>query len=299
MILYVGNSKTKLQQKLLGVKHFCAEPCGTLYLPPNNPKVLLDSGAFADVRRGRITFEEALERQLAYEQRYGFISERLVSYDLLIDEQLQGDRQVKDRWGEGKGWNAVETTIAATEFLAARRRELAPRQLVLSCHGVTAEQYITCMKAILEIVEPQDCIGLGGWCIVGQRRELASLFWDAMNAVLPMIAKAGVKDVHIFGLAWVSIMREWAIRCRDLGLRASNDTSRFHFELSRGMMLDTASGKSLWVRLDLERPMPCYSDMLRTKRNLALDHDLAVQNIETAYEFFQHIEDWIPNGALF
>jgi hypothetical protein len=280
------------------VKHFCAEPGKRLHLPSGDCHVLLDSGAFGDVRRGRITFQEALQRQLDYEERCAFVSERLVSYDMLIDEQLQGDRQIKSRWPRENGWQAVETTIAAAEFLVSRRRELAPRQLVLSCQGVTVEQYEACMEAILEIAEPQDCIGLGGWCIVGQRRELASLFWQAMDTVLPMIAAKGIKDVHIFGLAWVAIMKEWAVKCRDLGLRASNDTTRFFFELSRGLALDVLSGKSLWVRLDAGRLTPCYSDMLRTKRNLCLDHELAIQNIETAYEFFQHIEDWQPAGAL-
>lgn len=298
MILYVGNTNTGLQRRLVNVKHFCAEPEKKVHLPTNDCKVLLDSGAFADVRRGRLTFAAALTRQLAYEKRCGFISERLVSYDLLIDEQLQGDRQIKARWSEDAGWQAVEATIAAAQFLAERRQELAPRQLVLSCQGVTPEQYVECTKRILQIAEPQDCIGLGGWCIVGQRRELAGMFWEAMNPVLPLIA-AKCTDVHIFGLAWVAVLREWAIKCRDLGLRASNDTTRFFFELSRGYVFQPEQGKSLWVRMDMDKLIPCYSDQLRSKRNLCTDHDLVIQNIETAYAFMQHIEDWKHPEWLF
>jgi len=289
MLLYVGNTNSgPVQRSLKNVKHFCFEPVKKGYLHSDDCKVLLDSGAFADVKRGRLTFEGALDRQLMYEKKCGFVSEKIVSYDLLIDEQLQADRQIKARWNEKAGWLAVETTIAAADFLAAHREELQPRRLVLSCQGVTPKQYIECMKEILEIAKPNDVIGLGGWCIVGQQRHLSKIFWEAINAVLPMIANAGMKDVHVFGLAYVPLIRDFAIACRSLGLQCSNDTTRFYVELSRGFLFESSLGKSTY-----------YSDQLTTKRNLASDRRLVIQNIETAYKFFANIEDWQAPYELF
>ena len=289
MKLYIGNSKhVQIQKALKHVNHFCFEPVGRGHLPDHKCKVLLDSGAFADVRRGRLSFEHALERQLKYEIKNNFISEKIVSYDLLIDEQLQGDRQIKSRWKEKAGWSAVDVTVAAAEFLISHREELRPRQLVLSCQGVTPEQYIECARRILEIASPEDCFGLGGWCIVGQQRHLAKLFWKAINAILPMIAAAGMKDIHVFGLAYVPLIRDFAIACKSFGLESSNDTTRFYCELSRGYTFVSELGKSLY-----------YSGQLATGRNLALDHQLAIANIEAAYKFFAHIEDWKSPIELF
>lgn len=300
MILYVGNTNSSVQKQLVGVKHFCFEPTGKRkgHLPTSDCKILLDSGAFADVKKERLSFPNALERQLEYERHNGFISERIVSYDTLIDEQLQGDRQIKERWNEKTGWGAVKTTLAAAEFLSSHRKSLAPRQLVLSCQGVTAEQYIACMKDLLQIAKPQDCIGLGGWCIVGQQRHLAGLFWDVMNICLPLIAEK-CKDVHVFGLSWFPLVREFAVRCRELGLNASNDTSRFYFELSRGKMFFPEDGRSLYVRADLTPAIGFHSSQMRSRRNLAADTELAIRNIETAYRFVQDIENWKPSDALF
>jgi len=51
------------------------------------PKVLLDSGAFQDRHADkRLTFGEALTRQLDFEEERGFTSELIVSYDRLVDE---------------------------------------------------------------------------------------------------------------------------------------------------------------------------------------------------------------------
>ncbi len=300
MILYVGNMNSSIAKKLNIIRHWCfaPDPKRRAYAPPG-ARVLLDSGAFQDVCQKRLTFEQALERQLAYEQKNRFVSERIVSYDLLIDEQLQADRQIKARWNEKPGWGAVKTTLAAADYLARRRAELAPRQLVLSCQGVTAEQYISCMRDLLQIAQPQDCIGLGGWCIVGQQRHLAKLFWRAMDDCLPMIAERGIRDVHVFGLSYVPVIREFAVRCKELGLNASNDTSRFFFELSRGKVFFPRDGRSLFVRADMSPITGFYSDQLHSSRNLAADENLARQNVVTAYEFFKHIETWKPENALF
>jgi hypothetical protein len=287
MILYVGNPHSpKVLARLTAVRHFCFDPRDKADLPDRECKVLLDSGAFRDVRKGRVSFAEALDRQLAWEQRNQHVAERLVSYDMLIDEQLIGDRQVKHRWAEADGWEAVRTTIDAAAFLAERRGVLRPRQLVLACQGVTAEQYITCVREVLQIAEPDDCIGLGGWCIVGQRRQFSALFWRVMRVILPLIATK-CADVHIFGLTSVPIIRQFALECQRLGLRASTDTTRFYFELSRGYVFSPTHGKSFY-------------EHKQRGRNLARDHRLAVASIQSAYEFFQRIEEWTPpQGELF
>ena len=256
------------------IKHFCLAPTLTPYAP-QGAKILLDSGAYGDVRRGRFTFNQGLERQLAFETKHQFISERIASYDLLIDEQMRGDRRIKSRWAEKAGWKAVDETIAAAEFLCERRESLAPRQLVLGCQGVNIDQYETCVSAIQEIANPEDCIGLGGWCIIGQQRRYLRLFGETLQRILPLIAAKG-HPVHLFGVTHIPALRHFALKCRDICILASVDSARFSYEPSRGFLFDESTGKSY-------RYMGKQHTWEKIKENIIAGH-----------RFISRIEEWKP-----
>jgi len=192
----------------------------------------LDSGAFTDVMNDqRLTIEAALDRQLAWEQiasnKWGtpFTAERLVSYDRLIDEKWTGVRREKRRWTVQEGESAVAETIAAARYLDSQRSTLAPRRLILSCQGVDAYQYQECMAEVLKLARPDDWIGLGGWCILGMRQSWMPTFWQTLRLVLPMVARAGVRHVHIFGVLFLPALGGLTWLADQHGLTVSTDST--------------------------------------------------------------------------
>lgn len=206
---------------------------------------MLDSGAFTDVdkRKHRLTYEEALTRQLEFERKANVAwqivntniqdnqtllkSYALVSYDELIDEQLNDSGQkIKARWQRLAAEQAVITTINAAYYLANKRDVLAPRRLVLSCQGVDAIQYTECAIEILKVIQPNDIFGLGGWCILGMKQSLINVFWQTLYRVIPLIAASGVKDIHIFGVMWRVPLGGLLWLCDQYGLNLSTDSTK-------------------------------------------------------------------------
>jgi len=188
--------------------------------------VLLDSGAFQDVDKDkRLTYEEALNRQLNFEQAAGFVSQRIVSYDRLVDEQLKEGKKVKCRVDEDNGWEYVKDTVGAAQYLVSQRDKLAPRQLVLSNQGTTTEQYLTCLKEVLRIAQPQDCIGMGGFCIIGARKTLQPQFFEIQEKSFPLIKDAGITDIHLFGVTAIPVLERWVEIARPYDFNLSVDSS--------------------------------------------------------------------------
>lgn len=206
---------------------------GSRFTPEEVAQVcgLLDSGAFSDPPEKRLVPEAALARQLAWEQRAERFWGRpwqcwaLVGYDLLIDEKWTGGQRRKQRWSVQEADQAVRITVDAARFLASRRDALAPRRLVLACQGVDAAQYLECCQGVLEHATPVDCIGLGGWCILGQHRSWIPTFWTAMRKVLPQIASKGIAHVHIFGVLYPPCLAGLLWLCDQHGLSLSTDSS--------------------------------------------------------------------------
>lgn len=192
---------------------------------------LLDSGAFSDPPGRRLDPEGALARQLAWEQRAARFWGRdwqawgLVSYDLLIDEKWTGLQRRKQRWSVPEADHAVRVTVEAARFLAGQRPALSPRRLVLAVQGVDAAQYLECCQGVLDHAAPGDCVGLGGWCILGQHRSWIPTFWTAMRKVLPEIARKGISHVHIFGVLYEPCLAGLLWLCDQHGLRLSTDSS--------------------------------------------------------------------------
>jgi hypothetical protein len=181
--------------------------CG--FLDFSNSKILYDSGAFTDVLTNcRVTPEEALDRQLSTLERLPRVRETfLVSYDLLIDEKYVNGTRKKERWTVSEGDKAVDATVAAAEYLNSQRYRLQDFTLVQSCQGVNAEQYKSCVEEVLAYCQPGDCLGLGGWCILGKQKRWLPTFFQVIDEIIPAIAEAGIDRVHIFGVTWYKPIR--------------------------------------------------------------------------------------------
>lgn len=196
--------------------------------------ILTDSGAFQDVDSAtRLSFSDALDRQLEYEKRVGYVSEYIVSYDRLVDEQLIDGEKTKQRWGFDAAEEAVIETVAAARYLASKRRQLHPRKLILSSQGVTIEQYVRCAREIINTMETSDCFGFGGFCIIGQRRNSTTpdgctfpeQFVQIFEQVVPMLAASRVSRAHVFGVSYLPALRQIIPIAKRYGIALSIDTS--------------------------------------------------------------------------
>lgn len=191
-------------------------------------KLMIDSGAFQDVGNdSRITPLEALDRQLNFEKTlHGKIAESIVSYDRLVDEQLdQVNGQVKKRVSEKTATDYVKETIEAAAFLSNSRKRLGKRIPILSCQGVNTEQYIKCLKEILALADTKDIIGFGGFCIISQKREYENDYYEVIKKAMPLIKDAGISRIHVFGLGLFRALLQTDIYCRLNKIEASYDTS--------------------------------------------------------------------------
>lgn len=194
--------------------YLCLNPYYNASLKPHSRvRYLLDSGAFQDVRtENRLTAEQALSRQLAFEKRVGRKAESIVSYDRLVDEQVKDGVQFKERVSSSIGKEYVNETVENAKYLCSQRKRLGDRRLVLSCQGADDRQYMDCMKAILDIAEPRDVIGLGGFCILSKSVKYETEFYNVVNKGFPLIRDRGIKRVHIFGMGVFRVLVQTDIR---------------------------------------------------------------------------------------
>lgn len=201
----------------------CAKP-----INPGSALVMVDSGAFGDEQR--ISFTGALERQLEHEAHNEYQAHSFVAYDWLIDEKWHGGIRRKCRWEEDEAKMAVATTIAANEFLSLA--DIGGRLRVHPLQGVTADQQEYCADAVIPMVR-DNILGLGGWCIIGwspprtdKRRALEAAFWDSMWRIIPKAGKAGIQQIHIFGVMVADILGGLLWLCDEFGIsKLSTDSS--------------------------------------------------------------------------
>ena len=207
---------------------------------PVGTKAIQDSGAFCDSsigirgdaygKSGRLTFQEALMRQEAHAERFGYTDkiEARASYDLLIDEMWFEDESTgllsrkKARWNENDAELAVKETVAAAKFLNEHRNNIP---CIQSAQGVSAKQYLRCVEQLMPYFQDGDVLGLGGWCILGKIPTLVPSFWQTMALVIPFLAGEGVKRVHIWGCIYRPAIGNLLHLCHEYGLDLSADTA--------------------------------------------------------------------------
>lgn len=252
---------SKCHDRLNGMDFRLEDDTEYLMLNPKYPvtlsrpvRYMLDSGAFQDVRaESRLTYQGALDRQMGFERRVGQRADRIVSYDRLVDEQkTPTGGQFKARVDEDTGAEYVEDTIKAAEFLASRRESLDGRTLVLSCQGTTVGQYLGCVSSVMDVAEPGDTIGIGGFCIMSRRKEYQEQYRDIMGAAVPAIAGGGVRSIHVFGMGMVPWLAWTDALCRRHGVMASYDTSSYEVNATMGRLFDPADGRlaQIWGKED-------------------------------------------------
>lgn len=200
---------------------------------PDTAAIIEDSGAFCDGPGDRLDFQAAYERQHehAAKFKYGGQVTHVASYDLLIDEKWEDGHRRKERWAEWAARKAVEETIAAADWIRSHRRD----PMILSVQGVTAQQYLDCVKAVVPMVRDQDVLGLGGWCIIGKMpAQMMPVFRETIRLIVPYAAQAGIRWLHIWGVCYAPALGELLWMCNRHKLKLSTDSSGPQLRPARG-----------------------------------------------------------------
>jgi hypothetical protein len=224
-------------------------------------RVLLDSGAFSDPAEQRLSLQEALERQLAWERSAaaswlcpGWQAQALCSYDSVVREKWTVGADIRPRQAFAQAQTAVADTIAAAAFLASRRKALAPRRLVLTCQGIDAWQYGDCARSVLTYARPGDTLGLGGWCPLGRHTSALPEFWRTAWQVVPAAAEAGLSAIHLFGVLYLPALGGLLWLCDAFCLDLSVDSTAPVLATTRANPkkagvrgeVDPTSGRASW-----------------------------------------------------
>ena len=199
---------------------------------PLDTKVLLDSGAFTDGPSLRLDFDSALRRQMRHAKKYKYAEqvEWVVAYDQLIDEKWVDGIRYKSRWQPDEAEDAITITIGACRHYAERKELIADSlghamSLVLPIQGVNAKQQSRCAATIVSLLESDDILGLGGWCILGMQQRWMPEFWRSMWEIIPMVGRAGVQRVHIFGVMLAKALGGLLWLCGQYGIQLSTDSA--------------------------------------------------------------------------
>lgn len=196
---------------------------------PKDTIVLQDSGAFCDGPQSRLSFFDALNRQIQHAKKYKYTEQisHVASYDLLIDEKWIGEYRIKKRWSKEDARVAVEETIAAAKYISQNRHTIPNNpSLVLSAQGVSVNQYVDCVNEICPMLQDGDKLGLGGWCITGKMpAKILPSFYLIMEQVIPLAKKWGVKSIHIWGVIYSHALGPLLYLCNQNGINLSTDSA--------------------------------------------------------------------------
>ncbi|MFX0208402.1 MAG: hypothetical protein ACFFDT_20635, partial [Candidatus Hodarchaeota archaeon] len=193
---------------------------------PSETIAIQDSGAFCDGIDNRVSYKEALNRQRKHAKKYKYEENisHIASYDLLIDEKWnsKGERR-KERWDESEAWYAVWETINAAKFLHKNRDG---KNLILSAQGITLKQYMNCAEEIVPLMRSNDIFGLGGWCVLGQKKNnLRDSFRRIMIELIPFLGENNIKNIHIWGVIYPFPLGELLYLCDMFNIKLSTDSS--------------------------------------------------------------------------
>jgi len=215
---------------------------------PGDTIVVEDSAAFCDGPGDRLDFQAAYERQTEHAVKFEYSDQvsHVASYDLLIDEKWEDGARRKERWTEWAARKAVEETIAAADWMRCHRTG----PMILSAQGVTAAQYLDCVREVAPMVRDCDVLGLGGWCIIGKMPAIMMpVFRETIRLVVPYVAQHGIKWLHIWGVCYAPALGELLWLCDQYGIKLSTDSAGPQIRPARGVW-----GYMGWSDRNYKRP---------------------------------------------
>lgn len=230
MRFYVSKTNNVLNGKPLDTEslteYVCLNPNYKSVSLSREVSVLMDSGAFQD-RTKRVSFEQALQRQLDLEKKVNVVSERIVAYDMIGD---------------------TDETIRSNQFLASKRTELEPRQLVFMLQGEDSSGCVRCFDALEPLLTIWDCVGIGGVALAGRRKDHRAKLLETFEYIAPRLIAKGIADVHVFGVCSMKVLDALIAINQKYGnhLNLSCDSSAAEIRSVMGTVFDTVTRK--WTK---------------------------------------------------
>lgn len=234
---------SKNHARLNGAPYHPEQVTGRAMLNPHHStqvlpgtQVVWDSGAFQERATGRVTPAAALQRQLDAERATlgpeGH-AEALVTYDRLVEEHgLLGEVLPATV-------QALQDTLAGAAYYASQRDRIRGA-VAFAAQGATPRQYLACVGALLDLMQPGDWLAFGGFSLVGQRPALRPIFLETVARALPLLRCKGITRAHLLGVASWEVLAAAAAEGRKAGVEMSTDSSSLEVNSTMGRVWDEA-----------------------------------------------------------
>lgn len=198
---------------------------------------LFDSGAFQDITGHRLFHWTALDRQLTMIRRLRFYiknhywrAESLFIYDQMagVDEIVINGKKIKQRGTEETAKKAVEETLQSARYYNSKRDDIYEhsKSLAFVGQGIDPDQYVQCVKDMMQFMRPGDYFGFGGFCIIGRMpKRMMPVFEETFPRVLDLLIPFGITRFHLLGVCYAPAVRfaDWEAKIRKVEI--SNDGS--------------------------------------------------------------------------
>lgn len=223
MIIFVSKTSDTLNGKPLLIEnlsdYICLSPnYRSITLTNDTVKILLDSGAFQDRKKDtRLTFDNALIRQLKFETELNKISDYIVAYDLI---------------------DCYETTLEANKFIV--NENLDCRKKVIMTQGITNEDYLFCLNENLDMLDNNCILGLGGISKAATNNKLQAKIFNSIN----ILNDSDIIHLHLFGIGSIKLLRKIK-QSLNTDIILSCDSATFEIQSVMGKILES-NGK--WVK---------------------------------------------------
>lgn len=240
----------------------------------------IDSGAFQELKC-RKTLHVALKRQILFKRRLDLSNAKrcvCFTYDQMrgVDEQIINGRKVKTRGTLESAQPAIDATLHAARFWNANRAAIdGPIGFV--CQGINPDQYINdCALPMLEMFQPDDVFGFGGFCIIGRVPSLKPLFVETFSRMMEILHRKGIQYAHIMGVCVADMIRFSACEAAKYGIIVSTDSSS-----------PEVNGAAFGKRFIDE----CWKPVYKSDQKFFDYHpcELALQNIKDYHEWVQNL----------
>jgi len=188
VIIFVSKTGNNLNRTPFDIEHITTNLC----MNPMYPRVstaipctvLLDSGAYQDKNKPRVTFQQAYDRQVEFQRKLGYRAKYIAAYDMIGNK---------------------EQTMMANNFLLGI--QLPPlQQRILIVQGDIKEEYSTCLHDLLALSKTNSFVlGFGGISRISRSKKLQEKLQFATSENRNEFNN--IIHIHLFGVLSVKMLK--------------------------------------------------------------------------------------------
>lgn len=185
----------------------------------NKCNIIMDSGAFKDRNKHtRLSYEDAYNRQIMFEEKLKYKSNYIVPYDNIDD---------------------IESTLMAHKWMI---NNVMDRNIIGVVQGNTVEEKLKCYDEIVDM--GIEYIGFGGIAKIGVNKKKRKMLFDVLKSVSNPSEK-----MHFFGVGNLLVLQE----CRNIlgnDIYMSCDTSVIEIGSVMGRVFNNGIWKKVYTAED-------------------------------------------------